>query len=311
MVKANNFTPTSQKLHYIDPYQTAYKNTRISYQFGRKDGKKAVRFFFKGKPVTTRVKIKKSQGSSFDIRAYGGQYIYSAQMQREECLQVIITRLFEKLGFNVEIEPKLEQFTPDVLIKKAPYRIYIELKAYHKHNLCGDPEIAQAMKYFEMASRIEEESKEPASARMPPRVILITSGTLIDKHESVFAHKSQNHLKFVKKFYKKFILPRRLVNSMDKFIGKMMYIHAHKKFKKNVKIGLRKMNIKFPEDYHNFNTKEYILDFSNYDLLILDAHLFYNLLNDENLKQEAHYFRLIRQTRLEKLIINPEILNLT
>ncbi|MGV9174051.1 MAG: hypothetical protein ACOC44_15560 [Promethearchaeia archaeon] len=305
-----NFEPTSKKKKWIDYYQKAYQNTRIYYQHGRVNGRKAVRLFFDGEIIDTRYKTSKYRDCQFDIQAYGGQDMNAAQMQREECLQIIVRHLFEKLGFTIEIEPQLDRYTPDVLATKGDLQIYIELKAYHRHNIVGDPEITQTMKYFEMANRIHENG-ENHNSKYPPRAILFTTGDLIRKRDSYLSHPQKKPYRHVKRFYKKRIAPRKYVDSMDKFTSKMMYIHAHKKFKKNRKMGFRKMDVHFPEDLREQYFPDFILQPSKYDVLLLDAEILYGMLKREDLRQEAHYFRLIRQARLEKLVLNKNILEMS
>jgi hypothetical protein len=307
---STDFESTSKKYKFIDRYQKAYRNTRIYYQHGKKDGKKAVKLFFDGEHIATRFKTRKYRTSGFDIQAYGGQDMNAAQMQREECLQEIVKSLFEKLGFTIEIEPQLDRYTPDVLAKKDDLEIYIELKAYHRHNIVGDPEITQTMKYFEMANRVHEKNTEKQNGH-GPRAILFTTGDLIKKEDSYLSNPEKNAYRHVKKFYKKRIAPRKYVDSMDKFTSKMMYIHAHKKFKKNRKMGFRKMDVHFPEDLREQYFPDFILAPSKYDVLLLDAEILYNMLKREDLRQEAHYFRLIRQARLEKLVLNKNILEMS
>ncbi|MFO8018363.1 MAG: hypothetical protein R6U96_06985 [Promethearchaeia archaeon] len=306
-----NFEPTSKKCKFIDKYQKAYRNTRIYYQHGRINGEKAVRLFFDGEHIATRYKTRKCRSSEFDIQAYGGQDMNTAQVQREECLQRIVRHLFRKLGFTIEFEPQLDRYTPDVLANKDDFQIFIELKAYHRYNLVGDPEITQTMKYFEMASRVYEDPENGNNNSHSPRAILFTTGDLIRKRDSYLSHPDKKPYRHVNKFYKKHIAPRRYVDSMDKFTSKMMYIHAHKKFKKNRKMGFREMDVQFPEDLNEENFPELILQPSKYEVLLLDAEILYDMLKREGLRQEAHYFRLIRQARLEKLVLNRNILEMS
>ena len=78
------FTPTSKRIKFIDPHQKAYSETRISYQFGKKNNKDAIQLFLRNELIATR--YKEYPTSSFDIKAYGGQCMSSAQSQRERCL---------------------------------------------------------------------------------------------------------------------------------------------------------------------------------------------------------------------------------
>lgn len=310
MQKEIKFTPTSKRFNFIDRYQKAYRNTGICYQFGRVNGKTAVQLFYNGELIATRFKTQKYRNNTnFDIEAYGGADMNSAQMQRERVLQTIVERYFESLGFKVEIEPKLDDFTPDVLVSKDNFKLYIELKAYHRNNICGDPEIVQTMKYFEKSHRMLEDA-----AGDNPNVIyrscLFTSTDLIAKDDSYLSHPEKDPEKYVKTFYKPKILPRKYVNTMDKFTAKMMYIHAEKKFKRNAKIGLRQMKIVFPEDISDEEFPELFLNTEIYDVLLLDYNIIYQLLSKRGFKTEAHYLKLLRETKLEKLILNREILKL-
>jgi len=311
MEKHTDFEPTSKRFDFIDRYQKAYRNTGISYQFGRVNGKKAIQFFYEGELVATRFKTQKYRDTSFDIAAYGGQDMNSAQNQREECLQTIVKRLFEKYGCKSEFEPNLGNFTPDVIVERDNFKAYIELKAFHKYNICGDPEIAQTMKYFEMASRLVEEGEGGFKPQdKVPRAILLTTGSLLHKNQSCFTQDNKKDYKYVKKFYKKRIAPRRYVDKMDKFTSKMMNIHAHKKFKRNCKIGLREMNVLFPEDIQQNHLLQLFFDTSQYEVLIVNYKMLYELLKRENLTTEAHYLKLIREAKLEKLVLNRDILDL-
>lgn len=314
MNKESEFKPTSKRFTFIDRYQKAYRNTLIQYQHGRVNGKKAMQLFYKGELIATRFKSGKARDTAFDIQAYGGQDIHKAQSQREECLQVIISRLFEKHGCKVEIEPKLGDFTPDMLITRGELEFFIELKAYHRENLCGDVEISQAMKYFEKASRLIEEHNEKLTkntAEKPvPKTILITTADLIKERESYLGHPDETPRKYVKRFYKSYISPRKYVDTMDRFTAKMMYIHAAKKFVKNRKIGFRPMNVVFSHDFLLDEFPAFFFKPEEYDVLLMDAELTYNLLKREGLSTEAHYFKVLREAKLEKLVLNRKVLEI-
>lgn len=299
---SRGFRPTSKKKHFIDRYQKAYQNTRIYYQHGRVNGKKAVKLFFDGEEIGIRYKTDKYRHSGFDIYAYGGQDMNDAQQQREETLQKIVKKLLDQFGFTVKIEPKLGRYTPDVLAERSDLQIYLELKAYHRYNIVGDAEITQAMKYYETSRRMHGKDSRKS--------VLVTTGDLIRKRDSYLSHPDKKPHRYVKSFYKKHIKPRRYVDSMDKFISKMMYIHTHKKFKRNRKMGFGKMNVVFPEDIRDESIIDFMTNDEQYDVLLLDYDIVYDLLRKYGLDREAHYFKLIREARLEKLVLNRTVLKM-
>ena len=97
---------------------------------------------------------------------------------------------------------------------------------------------------------------------------------------------------------------------MDRFTSKMMYIHASKKFERNTKLEFRDMHVVFPEDLKIEDFPDLFLDPTKFDVLVFSEELFYKILQKINLTKEAHFFKLIRETKLEKLVINREILEI-
>ena len=73
-------------------------------------------------------------------------------------------------------------------------------------------------------------------------------------------------------------------------------------------MGFRDMNVIFSHDLPLDDFPDLFFKPSEYDVLLMDARHTYEMLKEEGLSTEAHYFKLLRQARLEKLILNPDII---
>ncbi|MFX0105218.1 MAG: hypothetical protein ACFE75_06985, partial [Candidatus Hodarchaeota archaeon] len=264
--RKQDFKATSKPIQYID-YSLGYPfKTRISYEFGLYKGKKAVCFFIDGNFESLRIIHRKNPKEQFKIYKFGGQTLHSSRRQREKCLELTTRALFEKYGFKVKLKPKLGPYHPDMLIKKDKLTIYVELKAYHESYLCGDSEIAQVMKYFREIKNLNSHSK----------IILITSGSLIDSQNSFLQNQKNDPIQYVNSYYKKLIIPRSQIKSIEDFSARDIYKQAAKKFKKNYGNGFPPMKVVFFNKNHIPNFPSCLFSKEKYDVLLLDSDDFYD-----------------------------------
>jgi len=305
-LKDNN-KKTSKQIVYRDKCRPWHK-TPVSFEHCRVDGKRAIKYFINGKYVDTKLRKDKNNKNYFTFYPYGGQEVPSAQNQREECLMTIVSRLFKKLGYDVFIEQPLEEFSPDLLIQKNDIRVYIELKAYFETTICGDPEIAQTMKYYEKAQRIHQLDVLSMETSPNIKAALITTGKLIHFNQSVFSKENIDNEKHVENFYKNIITTARQAKSLDALSARSIYKQALKKYKRNVKIGFNPMNIKYITKKNMQNVKEILLQPNEFNIIIFPPDRFMEFLLKEGLKEEARKFELIRTTTLEGQLIDRHLL---
>lgn len=305
--KKENIHTTSKIIPYKD-HCRSWHRTRISYQFAEVNGKKAMKYFIDHKYIDTKLKEDKNNKDYFTFYPYGGQELPAAQFQREECLMKICTHLFEKLGFTIQIEPNLDVLTPDMLIQKDGLDLYIELKAYTRDTIVGDPEITQTMKYFEMAQRLHQLKIKKMERSPKIKAILVTTGKLINFNQSVFSKTNAEMEAHVESFYEKFISPRRHAKTLDELSSRSIYVQAVKKLLRNIKIGLNPMNTKFMYKADVSKVKEILFEPNEFEVIAFNADIFGQFLLREGLKKEFEKFELIRDSSLEELIINRHLL---
>ena len=305
--KKEKIQTTSKILPYKDHCRSWHK-TRISYQFARMDGKKAMKYFIDKKYIDTKLEEDKNNKDYFTFYPYGGQELPAAQFQREECLMNVCSNLFKKLGFTVQIEPNLDVLTPDMLVQKDDLNLYIELKAYTRDTIVGDPEITQTMKYFEMAQRLYQLEIKKMERSPNIKAILVTTGKLINFNQSVFSKTNAEMEAHVENFYNKFITPRRQAKTLDQLSSRSIYVQAVKKLIRNIKIGLTPMNTKFMYKKDISKVKDILFEPNEFEVIAFNADIFGQFLKKEGLNKEFKKFELIRDSSLEELIINRHLL---
>jgi translation initiation factor 1 (eIF-1/SUI1) len=246
----------------------------------------------------------------FKLYRSGGQTLMSARRQREKCLETIVERYFNNFGIKVQKQPLLGDFTPDILIKKRNHSCYIELKAFHESYICGDPEISQAMKYFEYIKQnhASQENKDLNSETQ--KVILITSGTLKSPEDVFFNNPKMDTHQFISNYYKQKVLPRKRITTLDGLSARDIYRQASKKFKKQFANGFSPMRIIFLKEVDISYFPKYLFKVTNFDVLLISSDNFYQILKDANMDSLANKFDLLRRKTLEELIINGKILKI-
>ncbi len=300
------FNPISKPISYID-YSLGYRfKTLISYQFGYLNKKSAVKFYINGDFESIRPINKKNTDRHFKMHKCGGQTLKSVRRQREKCLELIVKNFFEKLGFKSKLKPKLGIYQPDMLIKKEELTCYIELKAYHNSYICGDTEISQIMKYYREIVKSIKTDKEQSNTK----ILLITSGSLIDYSESFLSHPNKDPVEHVTSYYKELIIPKSQMKTLEQYSSRDIYKNAAKKFIKNYRSGFPPMSPFFvnKENFSSFTS--YLMSTQEYDLLAINSEVFYKLLKKENLMNEAHKFKLLKEKEMERLVIYGKILKI-
>jgi hypothetical protein len=299
MSNKDNFNPTSKLIPYVDHSLTYKIKTPITYVFGDWKGRHAVRFYINGEVESTRF-INKKKSKHFKLFRAGGQTLRSVRRQREKCLELVVHSLFERYGFKVALSPKLNQYNPDMLIQKESLTCYIELKAFHSSYLCGDKEISQAMKYY----------REAVKTVSNPKVILITSGTLIDSQESFLSNPKCDPVQFVSSYYKKLIIPRSQVKNLDDSARRDIYKRAANNFSRNLGEGFPSMKVIFFQRKHIQKFPSCLFSDKAYNVLLIDSNSFLKILKKEKLHKEANKFHLLSEKEQERLIINGKILKM-
>lgn len=304
--KKQEFKSTSPRLRYID-YSLGYEfKTSIFYEFGQLKGKPAIRFYIDKQIESIRTVSKKITKRNFKMYKSGGQTLKSLRRQREKCLELIVRAYFEKLGFKVRLKPKLLNSNPDMLITKDNLTVYIELKAYHESYICGDAEISQVMKYYREIASMKQGKEDKTTTK----VILITSGTVIDFQDSFLDHLNNDPRQYVESYYKQLTIPKSQVKSLDDSSRRDIYKQAARKFKKNYANGFPQMKVVFFENKYVQDFLSYLVSNKNYDVLVISSDNFYKLLRKAKLTRESHKFRLLNKKEMERLVINGKILKL-
>jgi hypothetical protein len=292
------FTTTSDRFLFFD-YSLGYKfKTPIFYEFGKLNGKNAIRFYIHEEVESTRLIHKKVNQSNFKMYRAGGQTLHSVRRQREKCLEYVVRDLFKSYGFKVSLKPRLGIYHPDIMIRKDKVKVYLELKAYHQSYLCGDTEISQVLKYYR-----EVEALDPTA-----KVGLITSGSLISPEESFLNNQETEPLEYVTSYYKNLIIPRSQMRSLDDSSRRDIYSHAAKKFKKNFKEGFPPVKVKFLSRKQVQTFPDYLSLTEEYDVLLINSNRLMSLLKLAKLSTSVRKLQLLREKGLEHLIINGKIL---
>ena len=309
-VEKGEFVPTSDNIQHVETSLGYPIPTLISYQFGKVDGKHAIRFYINGIEEDTRILNRQISPAHFKLYRSGGQTLMSARRQREKCLETIVERYFINFGIKVKKQPLLGDFTPDVLIKKGNHACYIELKAFHESYICGDPEISQAMKYFEYIKQnhASQENKDLNSETQ--KVILITSGTLKPPEDLFFNNPKMDAYQFISNYYKQKVLPRKKIASLDGLSARDIYRQASKKFKRQLAQGFSPMRVVFFKEVNISYFPKYLFKVTNFDVLIMSSDNFYQILKNANMHSLANKFDLLRRKTLEQLIIDGKLLKI-
>lgn len=327
MGKSNSsrFRPVSKKIRLkmdnkprtptIFTYQKGYVKDKIALRFYKKENKQNNVF------KTLISSNKDSWKSKNDLSIWkvicelGGQDPESAQKQREECLMQIVSSYFEKLGYKIEIEPSLNQNTPDMLLTKGKYLCYIELKAYFSKTVVGEPEIAQLIKYFAIASSDPELSaKITADQIYPPKFMLIHTGNLIPFNKNSLFNEEireiqseDNRIKFIKRKYRDHLKKLGRPNNMEGFDTRNIYYNAWRKFKKYYSDPDPKPNILQLEKPVSLD--ELIKKRNSSNVILIPSEIFPQILALSNLKYEKRMFERIQSTWIERLIFDKSLLD--
>lgn len=322
---SSRFRPVSKKIRLkmdnkprtptIFTYQKGYVKDKIGLRFYKKENKQDNVF------KTLISSNKDSWKSKNDLSIWkvicelGGQDPESAQKQREECLMQIVSSYFEKLGYKIEIEPSLNQNTPDMLLTKGKYLCYIELKAYFSKTVVGEPEIAQLIKYFAIASSDPELSaKITANQIYPPKFMLIHTGNLIPFNKNSLFNEEireiqseDNRIKFIKRKYRDHLKKLGRPNNMEGFDTRNIYYNAWRKFKKYYSDPDPKPNILQLEKPVSLD--ELIKKRNSSNVILIPSEIFSQILALSNLKYEKKMFERIQSTWIERLIFDESLLD--
>ncbi len=295
--KGPNFRPTSQRIQYIDNSFGYPIKTSIYYQLGEKNGKPIVCYYINDNFASMRTLDKEIDVKDFKLEDHGGQNLHKARYQREECLVNIIKTLFERFEYDITLEPKLGVFHPDIRINKDNFTCYIEIKAYHESYICGDPEISQCLRYYDQANQLDQ-----------AKVILITSGDLINPQDSFLNYPNQEPLEIVGKFYKKRIISRRQANTLDLFSSRDIYRNAIKKFKKKFSKDLSNIKVQFLKNRHVTKFPKCLNEERYFEVLLIRASIFRKILYKFKMLKEVKKFETLKKEPLERLIMNANLL---
>ncbi len=319
------FQPVSKKIR-LKMDNKPKTPTVFTYQKGYVKNKMALRFFKKENKqeriFKTLISSKKDSWKKKDnlsiwdiICELGGQDPEKAQKQREECLMQIVSNYFKKLEFSIEIEPNLNQNTPDMLVIKGKHSCYIELKAYFSKTIIGEPEVAQLIKYFTIANSDTELSAKIATNQIyPPKFMLIHTGNLIPLQKNSIVNgeiqkiqSEDNRVKFIKKKYRIYLKKLGQPNNMESFDTRNIYYNAWRKFKKYY------IYLDHPPDVLQLeeprSLDKLIEDSHGSDLMLIPSEIFSQILSFSNLKYERKKFERIRKTWLERLIFDRSIIS--
>ncbi|MHA1340099.1 MAG: restriction endonuclease [Promethearchaeota archaeon] len=318
--------------------------TSIFYQIGEINNKLAIRFYKNRKPIKTL--IAEDMQTNFDLKDFmnediwrlieklGGQTLSKAHFQREESLTAIIKSYFEKKGFVIEEQPKLGEYQPDLLVYKKEdkaKRAYIEIKAYFGKTYVGEPEIAQLLKYYQVyhlnngnnkenlqENVSNEENSKNKEKNINPKFLLITTGKLIKNKENLLFDmnfrnlKKEKQIERVKSKYKKYMDELNFVRSLEMRDTKSMYKFAFDRFKKNYIDEIWSI-----PKMHRL-TKPISLDkiidpppnawYSKFDVFLIPAYTFAEILKREKLEKEEKIFQKIRKTWIERMIFDKNLI---
>lgn len=322
---SSRFRPVSKKIRLkmdnkprtptIFTYQKGYVKDKIGLRFYKKENKQDNVFKTLISSNKDSWKPKNDLSIWKVICELGGQDPESAQTQREECLMQIVSSYFEKLGYKIEIEPSLNQNTPDMLLTKGKYLCYIELKAYFSKTVVGEPEIAQLIKYFAIPSSDPELSaKITANQIYPPKFMLIHTGNLIPFNKNSLFNEEireiqseDNRIKFIKRKYRDHLKKLGRPNNMEGFDTRNIYYNAWRKFKKYYSDPDPKPNILQLEKPVSLD--ELIKKRNSSNVILIPSEIFSQILALSNLKYEKKMFERIQSTWIERLIFDKSLLD--
>ncbi|MGV9199763.1 MAG: hypothetical protein ACOC4M_13215 [Promethearchaeia archaeon] len=319
LIRSKDFEPSSSELVEKN-FATNVDWTNVFYQWGTVRGMKAKKYFIGDNPVGIRIqkpKLPKKPHKKIEINIPLYLDIGDAQKTREACLKGVVKHYFRRLGFSVYEEPRLQlSYTPDLFIKRDDVMALIELKAYHKNCICGDAEISQAVKYYETLMQLADKKygKGTHPEDFSPKVLLITTGTLIDSENSFFPTDPADPVEFVEQFYHKQINAEKSFDTLDEWNANNIYKDAPEKFEKNLARGFRKVWIRssrktdFTDEPISKELMEELLKDDSFDILLMGADLFQEMLDAPLTHLEDHYFRMIREMSLELLMLESDLL---
>jgi len=301
--------------------------TNIFYQIGKINNKISIRFYKNHKIAKTIILNKEIENSSTlnekdllieiknniwqIIKENGGQLLTEAHYQREQSLSNIVKEYFRRKNFICIEQPKLENSKPDLLVKKRnndSIKVFIELKAYFGKTFVGEPEIAQLLKYYHYFKNNNDSNS---------KFFLITTGILIKNKENLLLNKNfmklniEEKIEQVNQKYKKYIKQLKFNPSLEMRDTKRIYKFSFERFKKNYKDEI----FSVPKLYRL--TKPIPLEkliesesegYSNADIFLIPAYTFINLLELENMQKEKELFIKIRNTWIEDLIFDRNII---
>ncbi len=251
-----------------------------------------------------------------------------AQTLREETLQKIVTTIFEKMGFETEIEPNLYHKTPDIRVipPDDDYLIYVELKAYSKQIPCLETELGQGLNYNLLALKKTIENIYPEkSPRKPedksfikdlnallksgsekiPQTWFFTSGKLPPEEKNAFFCRPSTRKEFIKKrnkeLKKKF--PRHLKSDDDFFRNyKLKLVAFKKKFEKYHWFEPVAEYFKYVRDFEDFKKATIHTDKNAFWVVGYDG--LSNILDQFGLKEEKEKLEILYEYNLEQLMEN-------
>ncbi len=319
------FRPVSKKIRLkmdnkprtptIFTYQKGYVKDKIALRFFKKENKQDTVFKTLVSSNKDSWKSKNDLSIWKIISELGGQDPESAQKQREECLMQIVSNYFKKLSYEIEIEPSLNQNTPDMLLTKGKYLCYIELKAYFSKTIVGEAEIAQLTKYFAIASSDPELSTKITVGQVyPPKFMLIHTGFLIPFNKNSLVNgeireiqSEESRIKFIKRKYRDHLKKLGRPNNMEGFDTRNIYYNAWRKFKKYYNTS--NPNLKIVQLDKPVSLDELIKKRNSSNVILIPSEIFAQILNLSNLKYEKKMFERIQSTWIERLIFNKSLLD--
>lgn len=311
-IDTGTFSPVSRRkrLFLENKKKTS---TILLYQKGFINDSIAIRFFLRNKLFKTLISSKKSWNEEKDrdiwdlLSEFGGQSIDKARLQREECLTQIVRTYFHKLGYEIEEQPHLNGTTPDILISKknGKYSCYIELKAYYKTTIVGEPEVAQLLKYYVNAQQNTELKKKiENNEAFPPKFILITTGNLIPlENNAIFNSEDTNQ--DIKSKYRKYVNKMGRPRDLEERDAQIIYIFSYKKFKKNY-IECKPKVIQLNKPQH---LDKLIETKNSTEVILIPAGVFAKMLYLANMKKEKILFSRVQKTKLERLLVDKDYLD--
>jgi len=319
------FKPASKKIRLkidnkpktptIFSYQKGYIDNKLALRFLKKDKKREIVYETLISTANDSWKSKSDVGIWDIIREFGGQSPEQARFQREECLMEIVRSYFEKFGYSIEFEPRLNQNTPDILVTKGKHLCYIELKAYFRKTIVGEPEVAQLLKYYSIAQNFPEISEKVAVGEIyPPKFLLINSGSLIPFSEnSIFngelkdIQSKEKQIKFIDKKYQDYLKELGRPNNMESRDTRFIYYKAADKFKKYY------VEFESPPKVRQLNKPkrlDKLIEAQNkYDVILIPSRIFSQILFLANMRHERTKFTRLRNSWLERLILDKSHLD--